>query len=161
MTFLRALWLVAVTWMFANVAMAQEDIQPDAGLNLSIPEGAVVPLDLGTRAPFAGMLIRDADLTTWRLLLERAQFRLRLFDERAAAVLELSIERERVSTRAAEARDALHEELWRQRVAELTTAVNDARVAAVRGWWEHPALWFAVGVVLAAAGVVAVGVVLQ
>jgi hypothetical protein len=147
--------------MFAGVAMAQEVTQPDAGLNLAIPEGAVVPLDAGTRAPFAGMLIRDADLTTWRLLLERAQFRLRLFDERAAAVLELNVERERVSIRAAEARNALHEELWRQRVGELTTALNDARVSAMRGWWEHPALWFAVGVVLASVGVVAVGVVLR
>lgn len=144
---------------FAQESSPLVDEVPE--LRLDFPDGEIVPLDVGTRAPFAGMLIRDSDLTEWRLLLERAQFRLRIFELRAAEVLELRIEQERVRTRSAESRLELREELWRQRVAEISEQLASARADSVRQWWEHPALWFSIGVVVTAVGLGVVAAVVQ
>lgn len=126
--------------------------------DVTLPEvGETAALERGDRAPWAGMLVRDEDLfalqsemMTTRLALENAR---RLFDEAIVGRSRLLTEagaacEERVTTITA---------LWRERRDELVAVLRDARAAAEPSWWEHPALWFALGVIVT--GALTLGVV--
>lgn len=120
--------------------------------DVQLPEvGETVALERGGRAPWAGMLVRDEDLfelqsqvMRLRLTIENGR---RLYQEAIAgrsALLEQA-------QRAADERVELHTALWRSRAEELAAALEQARAREGAEWYEHPALWFAVGAVVAGA----------
>jgi hypothetical protein len=116
--------------------------------DVTLPEvGETAALERGDRAPWAGMLVRDEDL----FALQAQAFTLTLSLRNAEArVAEAAAGQARVAADAARLCDErlqLHVELWRDRRDELTALLEEARTRAAAGpdWYEHPALWFAIG----------------
>jgi hypothetical protein len=114
-------------------------------------EGEIASLGRGQRAPFAGLLIAQEDLVRWRLEIERLRFRLRVDLDalRARHVVETRLAEGRVE--AADDRTELHDQLWEEQASGLAAELLEERVTH---WYEHPILWYVLGV----ATVVAVAV---
>lgn len=132
---------------------AQENPSEAAELRLPEPE-EILPLRRGAPAPRDGLLIGAADLLQIQQEYERMRYLLDRTAERDRETCDVRVEMERARISACEERLRLRDELWTARQAELTAALVDAReatrAAAERSWFEHPALWFAVGVVVTA-----------
>ena len=109
----------------------------------------IVHLPQNRPAPFEGYLLREDDLLRWRQRIEMLEHRLTLDldTERRVAAAQVSLEQAR--TQAAEERLALRERLWREQTAGLARELEKARSVAVRGFWESPSLWFALGLLTA------------
>lgn len=141
--YLATLFLVTL----APLVTSAQDALPDVP-DVTLPEvGETVALERGDRAPWAGMLVRDQDLfalqsqvMTVGLALANAR---RLYDEAILGRDRLLV----AAARASDERVALHTTLWRERVAELRTALEVSRQREGPAWYEHPALWFAIGVI--------------
>lgn len=144
-----ALALVLFT-LLPGVTSAQDALPPVP--DVTLPEvGETVALEHGDRAPWAGMLVRDEDLFALQSQVMTLQLQLgnlrSLYDEALAGRARLL----EAAGRAADERVELHTSLWRERAAELRTALEESRRREGPEWYEHPALWFAVGAVLAGA----------
>jgi len=151
----------ALLLLLAAPARAQTQVAP-AVPDVSLPSaGEVLALDAGERAPHAGMLVLDDDLFALQSELAGARLRLTADAQLAAQVLEARLAQERARTTAAEERVQLHDGLWSGRQRELLERVALAERRAERQWWEHPALWVVIGLVVGVAGVVAVGVAVK
>lgn len=89
------------------------------------------------------------DVLRWARTIEDLQHRLdldvRTEHLRSAALLEL----EQARTAAVRATMELHDGLWGGRQREWVASLEQARRSAERGWWESPALWFAIGLIVA------------
>jgi len=150
--FLCGLVLVIAHLLITAAVHAQDATAP-------LPDPVVPPLHLGGFQPLhrgqaapADVLTVDPDtIIQIRLDYEALAARLVLDvqRERDRCALRLDMEQER--TRAATERVTLHDELWTERQRELVAAVEQARRQAERQWWENPALWAALGAVIASA----------
>lgn len=104
----------------------------------------------GDRAPFTGQLILQADLLRWAMRIEALEHRLEVDVRTERERCDVRLDLERARTTAASDTRALHDALYETRIQELAAALNEARRSAERQPWESPALWFAVGAVVAA-----------
>jgi hypothetical protein len=123
----------------------------------TLPEvGETVALERGDRAPWAGMLVRDEDLFALQSRIAILDLDLRnartLYDEAIAGRAALLLE----ASRRCDERTETISGLWRERRDELLAVVAESRAREGPSWWEHPALWFAVGVIVTGALTLAV-----
>lgn len=129
----------------------------------SAPEGRLVELPEGGRAPFAGTLM-EAQIAVWlrgqvdelRLQVSSLEAELARTVAREGERASVLVEIERARTSAAESRTALRDGLWQARATELTRQLRAARDDARPSFWEQPGLWYGLGVgtvVLVIAGV--------
>ena len=128
-----------------------------------LPEpGDILPLRRGTPAPQDGLLIAASDLLGIQQSYERMRFLLGLTTQRDAEVCDVRVQVEHARTSAAEERLALHDELWTARQAELVAAVAAAQAqaqhAGERGFFDQPAVWFAIGILVSTIAFIAVSV---
>ena len=141
--------VLACTWLlYAATTHAQA---PEAQLPAL---GETAPLEQGERAPWAGMLVRDADLFGLQTGLMQCRYSLSSGERLHAQLLEARLEQERARTLAATQSAELHERLWTQRAEQLAADLAAAR-ASNSQWWSSPALWFALGVIVTGAAAVA------
>lgn len=110
----------------------------------------------GDRAPFTGQLILQSDLLQWAMRIETLEHRLELDVRTERERCEVHLELERARTTAAAATTELHDALYEARLTELATALTEARRSAERQWYESPALWFAIGLVVSAGAMVGI-----
>lgn len=110
----------------------------------------------GERAPFTGQLMAQDDVLLWARTIEDLRHRLELDVRTERERCDVRLELERARTSAAAETLALHDALWTSRTEELRTAVTEARRGAERQWYESPALWFAIGAVVATGVLVAI-----
>jgi len=140
---------ILLSLLLPTTVLAQE--APPAEYQLTEPTQEIVALRRGTPSPRDGLLIDAADMLQIRAEYERLRFLLARTTERDEATCAVRIEMERARTAACGERVSLRDELWTQRQTELVMQLREARQAAQRAgersWFEHPALWFAVGVV--------------
>lgn len=155
---MRPLWFCVVALILFALAPEVTSAQDVPAVpEVALPEvGETLALERGDRAPWAGMLVRDEDLfglqtriVTLELELRNAATR---YDEAIAGRAELVA----AAVRAGDERVQLHTELWRARAEELARALEQSRSREGAAWYEHPALWFAVGAIVA--GALGVGV---
>lgn len=128
-------------------SQAQNVPRPD----VAIPDpGDTVALDAGERAPWAGMLMRDADV--FAIQSSALTCQLTLASERTLAqrILESRITQEHARTVAAEESAQLHDRLWRDRAEQLARelAAAQARASDIA---TSPWLWGAIGLVVGVA----------
>lgn len=149
---LRTLPAIAVTVFTAcagaSGALAQ-DTAPDSGAHEALDLPEVLSLRRGQVAPRDGLLIDAQDLIAISLDVERLQFLLRRTEERDRQTCEVRVQQEMARARAADERTTLHDGLWEGRQRELVTAVEQARRAAERQWYEQPVLWLGLGALVA------------
>lgn len=138
--------LVALVVLSCAERASAQDVQ--------LPEPVL--LQSGARAPFTGQLMAQEDVLTWSRTIEDLERRLVSDIATAAAVCEQRLTGERARTEAAQDVGLLHDTLYQQRLDALAQEVVAARGDARREWWEHPALWFAVGVLVTTGVVVAI-----
>ena len=148
----RLLALVLVLSV-TSAAQAQEAVDPEA---FRLPEpGEISALRRGVPSPRDGLLIAADDLLHIQMEYDRLRYLLGRTQERDGQVCDARVEMERMRIGACEERLALRDTLWTARQAELLAQIAEAREAArragERGWYEHPAMWFAVGVLATAA----------
>jgi hypothetical protein len=105
----------------------------------------------GRAAPFDGFLVRGPDLAQWRGRIELLEHQLTLDVTTEQRIAAIQIQLEQARTEAVTARLTLRERLWTEQATALTRDLAAARKDAVRGFWESPTLWFAVGVLVTAA----------
>jgi hypothetical protein len=144
-------------------AVAQPPVTTAPADQFQLPEpGDILPLHRGQTAPQDGLLIGAADLLGIQQGYERMRFLLGLTTQRDAEVCDVRVQVEHARTSAAEERLALHDELWTARQTELVAAVAAAQAqaqhAAERSVFDSPALWFAIGILVATVAFVAVSV---
>lgn len=155
---MRAL-IVFVVLFTTCFAVAQP--VPDAP---QAPDGQIVALESGQRAPWAGLLIEQDDLARWRLTIDSLRFELRSERELSAARREVEIDLGRQRTLAAEQMLMVHEELWRGRVGQLSSSVLDLQrqlTEEQRGhWYDSPLLWFGLGIAVTVVIVVGAAITL-
>ena len=141
--------------LLAAASVAVVHAQAEATVD---PGGQIVVLRRGAPAPWEGLLIAQDDLVRWRLEIESLRFRLDAETRRAAAELETRVSLWEARVEAEADRRVLVEGLWQDRSTQLATDLAQAQGAveraARREWWEHPALWLVVGLVVGAAVVV-------
>ena len=138
MKWFTLLSLLAIT----SAATAQpQDASPDAE--------AIVALEEGDKAPFAGMLFPTATAVRWRQRIELLTERLRIEVSACEATAAIRL-------RLAEDTLRVREEQYRRDVATLRTSYLEA---TRRSWYEHPVLWLTFGVLISglAAGLIAWG----
>jgi hypothetical protein len=146
MVILLVLSTIALFCLILPADGCAQDLAPVP--DVVLPEvGETVALERGDRAPWAGMLVRDEDLfalqsSVMTLQLQLANLR-RLYDEAIVGRRRLLEE----AALASDERVDLHTRLWRDRVAELNRALVESRSREGAAWYEHPALWFAIGVI--------------
>lgn len=149
----RSIFMGAICLLFTLMPAVTnaQDALPEVP-DVTLPDvGETVALERADRAPWAGMLVRDEDLfalqsTVMTLGLSLTNAR-RLYDEALvgrATLLE-------AAGRACEERVTLHTSLWRERRDELAAALIESRRREGAQWYEHPALWFSIGVLVAGA----------
>lgn len=151
----RAICLVLCLSVPAT-ASAQGTASASSPEEFQLPEpGDILPLRRGTPAPRDGLLIDADDMLQIQMEYDRMRFALGRTAERDREVCDVRVEMEHARLLAAEERLHLRDELWDARQQELVTSLEEARhqaaQAAQRGWYESPALWFAVGVVVTGA----------
>lgn len=144
-----------VVFILVSLACARTVAQPPTDSasesTLTLPESPPPRLlREGERAPFTGQLILQADLMQWAMRIESLEHRLTLDVATEIARCDVRLTLEQARTSGAEERLTLHEGLYRERVEELNAALTEARRDAERQWFESPALWFAIGAVVAA-----------
>ncbi len=110
--------------------------------------GETAPLELGQRAPWAGMLVRDDDLFGLQTAVMQCRFSLQTGERLSAQILEARVAQEQARTAAATESAALHDRLWQDRATLLSQELVAAQRAGERQWWESPPLWFAIGVLV-------------
>lgn len=126
-----------------NVVAAQDVMLPEPVL-----------LREGRPAPFTGQLLAQSDVLAWANQIEDLEHRLVVEVQRAADICEARLTGERARTQAASETTTLHDTLYQQRIDVLAQQLQEARNDAIVQWYEHPALWFSVGVLVAVAVVV-------
>jgi anti-sigma-K factor RskA len=107
------------------------------------------------------MLIREDDLFGLQSGLMTCRFSLASGERLQAQILDARLAEERARTVAATESAALHDQLWQARADQLAQQLVAAQRSAERGWWESGALWFAIGLVVAAAVGVAFAVAVR
>jgi hypothetical protein len=151
---------VAVATLPARV-VAQPPAAPADQFQLPEP-GDILPLRRGQSAPQDGLLIDAHDLLSIQQEYERMRFQLGLVERRDTEVCDVRVQVEHARTAAAEERLSLHDELWTARQTELLATIEQARQqarhAAERGFFDEPAVWFAIGIIVASVAFVAVSV---
>lgn len=142
--------MMALAWSTGAAAQAAPE--------LTLPEvGETVALERTDRAPWAGMLVRDEDLFALQTQILQLQMQIQnattlhaeTLTGRAALLAEAA---ERCTDRV-----DLVAGLWRERRDELAHSLEVSRSHEGAEWFEHPALWFALGAIVA--GALSVGVV--
>lgn len=116
-------------------------------------------LTSGQRAPFEGILAPESLFVDWRARIVLLEGQLEI-NTAAAADRELAID-ELFQARLdfeTDRRD-LERELFTGRIEVLRREVETARAASKRGFFEQPAFWFAMGVIVTGVGVALVAVV--
>ena len=119
----------------------------------SAPEGRLVELPEGGRAPFAGTLM-EAQIAVWlrgqvdelRLQVSSLEAELARTVAREGERASVLIEVERARTAAAESRTELRDGLWQARAADLTRQLRASQDDARPSFWEQPGLWYGLGV---------------
>lgn len=153
--------LLAVATATAPMAARAQDRaeEPESAEELP-PAPRLHLMDRGARAPFAGILAPEELFVDWRNRIVILEERLRI--EAEAATARLEVERQLGTDRlAAEvARRELVSGLYEQRIETLAEEVREAREAAELGFFEQPAFWFAMGVLVTGLGVALVAVAL-
>ncbi len=129
-----------------------------AAQDVQLPEPTL--LQVGARAPFTGQLMAQEDVLSWARTIEGLERQLAAEVTRQADLCAARITGEQARTTAAEGTTALHDALFEQRITALAAEVVETRQAAMRQWYESPALWFGIGVLVAAVVVIVVGVAL-
>lgn len=147
-------WLPPLLLVLASLLAAPAGAQEVPSVELPEPR----LLREGERAPFTGQLMAQEDVLRWARTIEDLQHRLVLDVRTEVERCDVRLELERARTGAAEDRLTLREGLLRERITELATAVQEARRAATREWYESPALWFAIGAIVATGVAVALAV---
>lgn len=136
--------------LIASPVSAQDPVPPVP--DVSLPEvGETLALERNDRAPWAGMLVRDEDL--FGLQTQIVQLQMQATN---AATLHAEILSGRTTLLAEAAtrcdeRVATVSGLWRERRDELARALAESREREGAAWYEHPALWFAIGAVVTGA----------
>lgn len=147
----------AATWLFAQLLRPSAHPNPEPGISNEPnspaepagAEGEIVPLSQSERAPWAGLLIEEADLVRWKLTIDHLQFRL---------VSDVRLEIEKSSIRVGAVQEKmmlaheshlLKEKMYQDRLAEkdrfILAAEMKAEKAAHRGFFEQPLVWFVMG----------------
>jgi hypothetical protein len=103
-----------------------------------------VRLEEGERAPFEGLLVPIALAATLTAKAEGCESRIKLLRQRHVELMELE-------TNLAE---TLRENDRKSHALQMQI-MEDALWDAEPGWWEHPAIWFGVGIGAAIAVVAA------
>lgn len=139
-----------------SAAAAQETPSAHAPEEFRLPEpGDILPLRRGTPAPRDGLLVDADDMLQIQMEYDRLRFALSRTSERDREVCDVRVEMEHARLLAAEERLHLRDDLWNGRQAELVASLDAARQqaaeAAEREWYESPAMWFAVGVLVTGA----------
>ena len=115
-------------------------------------------VERGDRAPFTGILAPEALFVDWRTRIVLLEERLRIEGEAATALLavehQLGIDR----LHAESSRRELVTSLYEGRIEILAAELLEAREDAELGFFEQPAFWFAMGVLVTGAGVALVAV---
>lgn len=167
---MTARWLGALALVAASFLPSRSSGQdqtppspPSSATQFQLPDpGDILPLHRGAPAPRDGLLIGAGDLLQIQQSYEHMRFLLGLTQERDAQVCDVRVQIEHAHTVAAEERLTLRDELWTARQAELVAQVmaaqQQAQRAGQRGIEESPALWAAIGAVVATAVFVAVSV---
>lgn len=142
-------------------ALAQ-DAQASAD-QFQLPEpGDILPLRRGQASPQDGLLIDAHDMLQIQQEYERMRFLLGLTQQRDTEVCDVRVQIEHAHTTAAEERLALHTTLWEGRQQELVASVQQAQQqaqhAAERSFFDQPAVWFAIGILVATVAFIAVSV---
>lgn len=148
MRFIVAFLIAALATPTAGHAQATTPA-PTTDATASLP--APTLLHANERAPFEGELILQADLMRWAMQIETLRHQLELDGRTATERCDVRLSLEQARTTAASAETTLHDSLYAARIQELAAALTEARTNAVRQPWESPALWFAIGAVVAAA----------
>jgi hypothetical protein len=128
-----------------------------------LPEpGDILPLHRGQAAPQDGLLIDAGDLLGIQQGYERMRFLLGLTQTRDTEICDVRVQVEHARTTAAEDRLTLRDGLWTARQTELLATIQQAQQqaqhAAERGFFEQPAVWFAIGILVATIAFIAVSV---
>lgn len=149
----RAVTVLALLAFGLGLFPSSANAQPTApAAEATLPAvGETVSLDVGQRAPWAGMLLRDDDVFGLQTAVMQCRFSLATGERLQAQILEARVAQEQARTAAAVESAGLHDRLWQARADQLAQQLVAAQRSAERGWWESPALWFAVGLVVAAA----------
>lgn len=113
----------------------------------------LVRVDQGDRAPFPGVLAPEQLFVDWRSRIVLLEERLRIDAEACSARASAVAEASAASLEAERARRGLEGELFRQRLEALALELRRAREDAKPGFFERPAFWFALGILIAGAGV--------
>lgn len=128
------------------------------GLDVAIPDpGETVALDQGERAPWPGMLMRDADVFAIQSAALTCQLTLASERTLASRILESRIAQEQARTVAAEQTRDLHDRLWRDRAEQLAREIAALQSRAGDAW-TSPWLWGAIGLVVGVAASVAIAI---
>lgn len=142
----------------AFVLLAASSTRAQEAPALTLPEvGETFALERTERAPWSGMLVRDEDL--FALQTQILQLQMELANSRALQVETLAGRAAllaEASARCTERVDTIAG-LWRERRDELARSLTESRGREGAEWFEHPALWFALGALVT--GALSVGVV--
>lgn len=150
----RAFLTVLVVWMLHTTCFATKPVlkasqQPD-DVNLSALQLQL--LQKGARVPWTGILILQDDLVKWKFRIEELEYELSQVRQLHTRILQVETtltERKLVIERE---RTTLIQNLWKDRAEELGDELQKTQEQLLRAqeidWWEHPALWMAVGVVI-------------
>lgn len=150
---MRFLAFVIVLFVAPLVSAQELPSVPD----VTLPEiGETAALEQGQRAPWAGMLVRDADLFELQSGLMAARLQL---ENARSLYAEALLSRDRLLAAALAAGDErveLHTSLWRSQSERLAEELQASRSREGPAWHQEPALWFSIGVLATVAAVVAI-----
>jgi len=160
---MRYVTVAVLFWLVAPVICAQAPAAPPSAASavaavstdqfqLPVP-GDILPLHRGQPAPQDGLLVAEDDMLHIRQEYDRMRFLLGLMTQHDSEVCDVRVQTEQARTQAATDRLTLTNQLWTARQQELLASIqaaqHQAQQAAQREWYESPALWAAIGVVLA------------
>lgn len=160
---LFVLYLVRDTWRVvfpAALALVVLSSTTAHGQDIPTPgETRLARLTDGDRAPFTGILAPEALYVDWRNRIVLLEQRLEIEGD-AANSRELALESLHEGRLSFEVeRRALERDLYINRIDALVLQLVEAREDAKTGFFEQPAFWFAMGVIVTGIGVALVAVV--
>jgi hypothetical protein len=121
-------------------------------------EGQILAIDRGERAPWAGLLIEEADLVRWKLEIDRLRWRLDVDVKAEQAKADVQEKFYEKMALADAERMQLKEAVYRDRIKDLGVShqrlVNALAKERETTFFEQPMLWFGLGVVVTIATVV-------
>lgn len=150
----RALLIASVLWTIESTCFA---IGETEGPTAESEQGNLSSLELqmlqkGARAPWTGILILQDDLVQWRFKIEALEFELQNVRQLHTSILKVEKELTERKIQIERERTTLIQELWKAQVEKLGKELQKTQEHLLRAqeidWWEHPAFWLAIGVVI-------------